>query len=100
LQEIVAKLTDQRATLAQFVQQHRHFTKSTTIENARIARVVTVIQAEFEARLRHGETTKKREALAPAVMHNITVEKKRFIKETRARACAERYDEDNQNCDL
>jgi uncharacterized protein YoxC len=82
LQEIIAKLADQRTTLGQFAQQHRNLTESTTIENARIAGVVSALEAEFEAR--HGETTKKREALAAAVMQDIVVEKKRFLEETRA----------------
>jgi lipid II:glycine glycyltransferase (peptidoglycan interpeptide bridge formation enzyme) len=82
LQEIIAKLADQRAMLAQFSQQHRHLTESTTTENTRIARVVGSLEAEFEAR--HGETTKKREALASAVMQDIVAEKKKFLEETRS----------------
>jgi hypothetical protein len=80
LQEIIAKLAAQRTTLAQFAQQHRYLTESTTTENKRIASVVSSLEAEFEAR--HGETTKKREALASAVMQDIVVEKKKFLEET------------------
>jgi predicted phage tail protein len=82
LQEIVSKLADQKATLSQFAQQHKHLTESTTVENTRIAGLVNALEAEFEAR--HGETSKKREALASAVMQDIIVEKKRFLEETQA----------------
>jgi hypothetical protein len=82
LQEIIAKLADQRTMLAQFSQQHRHLMESTTYENTQISRVVRSLEAEFEAR--HDETTKKREALTSGVMQDIIVEKKKFLEETRS----------------
>jgi hypothetical protein len=82
LQEIIGRVGEQKRTLVQFTQQHQQLVQATTAENGRVARAVAALEAEAE--VRHGEVTKKREAISRAVLDEIAGLKQQFLGETDA----------------
>ncbi|KAH0785392.1 hypothetical protein GPJ56_010803 [Histomonas meleagridis] len=80
LQDIISRVKDHHRVLLQLSQQHQQVTNSTSKENDEIAKNVSVLENDFQTR--HNETIQKRDSISKRVIHEIDVEKQKFIKDT------------------